>query len=79
MCIFVLIEVHATSLRHRLAIVTMLRGLANMHGGFRALAGQTNARYLRTRTLRFRFANVDQARSFVRLARYYFPEQIHVR
>lgn len=78
MTVFVSIEIHAARPRCCLAIVAMLRGLANMHGGFSALRGQTNARYLRTDKLRFRFASEEQARGFRRLAKHYFASQVRM-
>lgn len=60
-------------------IANMLRGLSNSFGGFRCLSGQTDARYLRGRPLRFGFSSEQQCASFQREAKKWFGDHIEVR
>jgi hypothetical protein len=60
-------------------IANMLRGLSNAYGGFRSLSGQTDARYLRGRPLRFAFSSEQKCESFHREAKKWFGDHIEVR
>jgi hypothetical protein len=60
-------------------IANMLRGLANSYGGFSCLSGQTDARYLRGRPLRFGFSSEEKCMSFLKEAKKWFGGHIEVR
>lgn len=60
-------------------IAGMLRGLSNSYGGFRSVSGQTNARFLRGRPLRFQFSTPRKCASFRRGAMKWFRDDIEVR
>lgn len=71
--------VRCTNRSRGLDICNMLRGLANHVGGFRSIAGQTDAVYLNGRPLRFSFRSDLSRRNFERKAQNWFAADVVIK
>ena len=73
------VYIRVRSRSRKKALANMLRGLANAKGGFRAIAGQTDARYQSGFPFRFRFYSAARRREFEREAARTFGTNVEVR